>query len=243
MNAYFFRPSIFFVLSFFLWSCAGKEDQNDSEPKVPNQNSADTAQSNPAPPIKTSPSNKRYTKTTEGFFLKHFDNVGTRESCRDFGQSLARGGQPDLKSKKWVEKLRAEGITYIVDLRNEAGTEEEEATLKEGLGYLWIPIRTDGTAQRSSMNYKIRYLGQNTVTKSADPVTATLEIIYAIQSLTQKGHRVYIHCARGEDRTGIILGLLRKCDSWYSEFKGYGGSYYNSLKWLFENVKKSGKPY
>ena len=100
-----------------------------------------------------------------------------------------------------------------------------------------LPLITSVTEQPSDLIVKIRYLGQSTVTKLVDPVSGSIEILRIVKELTQKGHRVYIHCARGEDRTGVIVGLLRKCESWKSEFKTYGGSYYSSLKWLFEKVE------
>ena len=60
---------------------------------------------------------------------------------------------------------------------------------------------------------------------------------------------IYLHCMRGEDRTGLMVALLRNCqqnsqdkkpnNSWKSEFSEYGGAMYKPLQKLMTDVNKS----
>ena len=53
-----------------------------------------------------------------------------------------------------------------------------------------------------------------------------------------KGERVYVHCQRGEDRTGTFIRLLRACgEASRQEYRVYGGSKYAALDSLYEALK------
>ena len=56
----------------------------------------------------------------------------------------------------------------------------------------------------------------------------------------QSGNGIYLHCQRGEDRTGLMIALLRECQesSWKSEFIDYGGVMYKPLLKLMMDVDK-----
>jgi hypothetical protein len=184
-----------------------------------------------------------YGKKIPGFYLGHFDGIGLLAGCRDYDRRLYRGGRPDLAGKAWVQLIKKEGIDYILDLRSEATRSSEEAAIREGLGYIHIPLVTGGRVQPAKMTIKVRHLGQSTLVREMDPVDATISILQLVDQLSAKGHRIYIHCARGEDRTGTIVSLLRKCNNARAEFRRYGGSDYASLTWLKSRVEARSTEY
>jgi hypothetical protein len=172
-----------------------------------------------------------YGKKIPGFYLGHFDGIGLLAGCRDYDRRLYRGGRPDLAGKAWVQLIKKEGIDYILDLRSEATRSSEEAAIREGLGYIHIPLVTGGRVQPAKMTIKVRHLGQSTLVREMDPVDATISILQLV------------HCARGEDRTGTIVSLLRKCNNARAEFRRYGGSDYASLTWLKSRVEARSTEY
>ena len=56
----------------------------------------------------------------------------------------------------------------------------------------------------------------------------------------QNGEGIYLHCQRGEDRTGLMIALLRECSgtAWNTEFNSYGGVMYKPLQQLMNDVNK-----
>jgi hypothetical protein len=177
-----------------------------------------------------------YDNHANGFYLSHFDAVGARTGCAAYNLRLSRGGQPKLDGHAWREKFKDEKIDYVLDLRSEASSGEETAVRAQGWGYILLPLKTSGTRQPAQLRLRIAEPGQEVHQQLLDPVEATLEVLRKVDTLTREGHRVYIHCQRGEDRTGTFLGLLRKCTDWRTEFRRYGGSVYPSLTWLFNEV-------
>jgi|GEM_PF-1601534 len=190
----------------------------------------------PPPPPDATSSQGRYAEKAEGFYLGHFDGVGTLETCRHFGDFLTRGGEPQLKSEAWRTRWDTERVEYVLDLRAEGGGNEEKAVVATGRGYIRLPLTLVGGRQPKSLRLREVYPGEAPRTRNLDPVDATVEVLRTVARLAQSGRRVFIHCKRGEDRTGIFVALLRKCSSWRSEFRAYGGDEYPALKWLYERV-------
>jgi protein tyrosine/serine phosphatase len=73
-------------------------------------------------------------------------------------------------------------------------------------------------------------------------VQATLYVLSLMEKVVseQSENGIYLHCQRGEDRTGLMMALLRECTStaWKSEFNEYGGVMYKPLQALMDEVSK-----
>lgn len=157
-----------------------------------------------------------YNKKTEGFYLKHFAEVQEYEigKCQNFDGRLFRGGSPDLKDTKWINKLKEAKIEMVIDLRSEAINIDTEKKIVEnaGMQYIIVPLSTTKNSQ----------LVKDLFLKTVEDVrTSKL--------------RTFIHCQRGEDRTGVFIASLRDCPYWKKEFKDYGGVLYPALAKIIEN--------
>jgi protein tyrosine phosphatase (PTP) superfamily phosphohydrolase (DUF442 family) len=109
------------------------------------------------------------------------------------------GGKP---SEEGLYKLKAKGVTTVINLRKTKRSIESEKLLCEklGIGYLSLPIAHDGPtkAQVDALLKEARLAkaSYNPETKKAM-------------------HAVYVHCSFGEDRTGCLIGIYRMVeDGW-----------------------------
>lgn len=113
---------------------------------------------------------------------------------------VVRGSAPridEIRGTTGVHCLASQGITLIIDLRGrgEGRSREEEAQARSfGIEYVKIPMNTGYTARQVREN-----------------LTA---VHYGLQYLTDHLQRnpqgnVYVHCAHGEDRTGLFIGAYR----------------------------------
>lgn len=160
--------------------------------------------------------NAGYENNVDGFYLKHFAKVKDNmpSNCSIFNGRIYRGGEPDLKSDKWIEKLKSEGIESVIDLRHEAsGKDTERKTAeKNGIKYTIIPL---------SNIKNPRWLK---------------DLLYqTVVNVKNFNDKTYIHCQRGEDRTGAFIALLRDCPQWKKEFKDFGGVLYPALYNIMHN--------
>jgi len=109
---------------------------------------------------------------------------------------LAVGGRPGPGKPKL---LKEEGTTTIVTLlkTTEKGVEELGEIIKaEGINWIWFPF----SAGKSDLVFEEKLM------KSVNGLFS--EVI----KLLENGEKVFIHCAAGIHRTGIITsGLLRRC--------------------------------
>ena len=93
---------------------------------------------------------------------------------------LCRGAQP---SESAFAKLKALGITIVVNLRHESGPIARERPLVENLGmrYVSIPWRGYDDPKTEQVAQFLRLLRDN------------------------PGRRVFVHCQRGAERTGVMV--------------------------------------
>ncbi len=184
-----------------------------------------------------------YDNKADGFFLGHFDSIGELRGCRNFDSTLYRGGRPELDSRAWLDRFLNEKIDYVIDLRSEANQRAEDTIVNAGLGYIHLPLYTGGTTQPTPSELKIHFPGEDVQIIKKDIVDLTIDLLNLTDQLSQDGHKIYIHCARGEDRSGIFIALLRKCAAWNPEFRRYGGVEYDPLKWLRLRVQARSNEY
>jgi hypothetical protein len=203
-----------------------------------------------------------YTQKVPGFFLNHFAQMKDLKDplCNQFMNKLYRGGQPTFDgSNQWLQKIQEKQIKMVFDLREEKGNaaKERDTLLKNGIAYVNLPLRTSGSSQLEQMTVEVALppteegAAPSISKKTMKNVDATLYVLSlmegAIMEPSNKG--IYLHCMRGEDRTGLMIALLRNCQqnsqdkkantSWKSEFSEYGGSMYKPLQKLMTDVNKS----
>lgn len=139
---------------------------------------------------------------------------------------LFRGAQPRLASLSELKKL---GITTIVDLRSEfAHTREQERAQAEALGIRFVSIPVAGFSTPTSS----QLAGFFTLLRQSPP------------------QKVFVHCALGDDRTGVFIAAYRiafdhwSADQAYSEMLAFGfnqswhhsmSSFVNSLPALLQS--------
>jgi len=193
-----------------------------------------------------------YKKDTEGFFLKHYAKPKdlTDTSCRQFQGMLYRGGQPVFDgTDTWINKLKASKIKVVYDLRSETKNAvlERDILLKNGISYIKLPLSTSGNTQPENFLLEIATPGANgmdpVITKTTmNNVDATIKVLNMMEEnlSSQNGEGIYLHCQRGEDRTGTMVALLRECQggNWKTEFNSYGGVLYKPLEKLMKDVQK-----
>jgi len=173
-----------------------------------------------------------------GFYLGHFDRSPDLAGyLGKFNGNLYRGGQPNIKmAKVWLDKLKLNNIKLVVDLRNEAeGLVEEQKGLKASqISYILLPWRTEDADQSPVMRVIKNLFDNGNYTSSVenlDKISASLEVIKIAKEYLARGDHIYVHCQRGEDRSGTFISLLRDLDDdWEKEFNNYGGTLYPSLK-------------
>lgn len=127
---------------------------------------------------------------------------------RNFGtvnQNLFRGGTPTDEA---LLELKALGVSLVIDLREDSKgrLREKEQVEQLGMHYAHIPMRA-----------------------MAAPRQAEIEQALALL-LREQSAKIYLHCWRGKDRTGLVVACYRiQHDGWDSrralaEAKEYGMS-------------------
>jgi len=126
---------------------------------------------------------------------------------------LFRGAQPHLANLPELKRL---GITTIVDLRSEfTHLREQERVQAESLGIHFVSIPVGGFS---------------------NPSSAQLAQFFAVLRQSPQ-QRVFVHCALGDDRTGVFIAAYRiaferwSADQAYSEmlFFGFNRSWHHSM--------------
>ena len=106
---------------------------------------------------------------------------------------LFRGGQPDSAG---YDELKGLGISYVVDLRNHGRDADRERHEVESRGMHYVGIPSSGTRG------------------------PTLEQIAGFLLLVRghPGQKVFVHCHRGADRTGVMVAAYRiSAQHWTAE--------------------------
>ena len=126
---------------------------------------------------------------------------------------LFRGGQP---SREGFAILKEKGIGIVIDMRNRGKSAARERKLVEGLGlqYVSLPWKAGGF-----------------------PAAQDVQRFFAVMD-ENPGKKVFVHCRRGSERTGYMIGLYRVTREGWSakdaademEKYGFRGLFYPHLK-------------
>jgi tyrosine-protein phosphatase SIW14 len=154
------------------------------------------------------------------------------ERFRQVDQRLYRGAQPDAAGFEFLQKM---GVRTVINLRLKADAVKlDEQRMVEGLGmrYVNIPVEDGNFFTRS-----------RTI-----PDDAIREFFQTFDTAGPGG--VFVHCHRGADRTGALVGFYRIArHGWdgaraYAEAKEIGmRSWYRGLKSQVEAFAQKASAY
>jgi hypothetical protein len=140
-----------------------------------------------------------------GFSYDHFAAIapvlGSKSSAP---LQVFRGGAP---TQPGVECLRSMGVSTIIDVRSdgEVSPQKEPSWAKgAGIQYLRFPMATDSSVPSASCKKR----GLNATQCNAESVDGAIHFLGQAES-GNPGEKIYIHCARGEDRSGLVVGAYR----------------------------------
>ena len=133
--------------------------------------------------------------------LHNFDRVS---------QKLYRGGQPQLSSSSTeaskqdgITLLRAMGVTDLIDLREpspERTARERARCASENISYHAVPL--------PSLDLGLPIFNGN----FAEHLHDVAQVVALIKQLEDSSRVIYVHCAKGADRTGVVVAMLRLLD-------------------------------
>ena len=105
-------------------------------------------------------------------------------------ERLYRGAEP---KKEGIAELKALGIKTVVDIGNGSEDSKEERSWVEGAGMKYVNIHL-----------------HNWLKSKPEDVDAILKEVESVDN-----QPVFLHCKRGKDRTGTVVGVYRlKNDGW-----------------------------
>ena len=148
--------------------------------------------------------------------------LGVRGVCEDTAQpekvlprfhevapGIYRGGQP---TRVGFDLLKQRGVRTIINLRRE----KDEKELVEGLGlkYVYIPLDTRDEVSANAI--------KTFLTTVSDPASQP----------------VFVHCHRGADRTGLMVGLYRIAQQGWSAQQAYDEARGVGMRWWYRGLKR-----
>jgi protein tyrosine/serine phosphatase len=131
------------------------------------------------------------------------------------GPNFYRGGQP---TEKGFQELQEFGIRTVINLR----VDDSERKIIESLGmtYVHIPI------------------SMPSLTRPWKKVSeADLAAFFAaLEAFADQP--VFVHCHRGADRTGVMVGLYRIIHDHWDGASAYDEARRNGMRWWLQGFKK-----
>jgi protein tyrosine/serine phosphatase len=126
-------------------------------------------------------------------------------------EGFFRGGQPD---KTGFEYLKKQGIKTVINLRDESN-EEEPVVKGLGMNYVHLPMSvTIGTK-----------ISQNDITEYFKVIS------------NPDNYPIYIHCRRGADRTGVMVGFYRIAVQGWDGKKAHDEARKIGMRWWYTGLK------
>ena len=139
------------------------------------------------------------------FGRRHHAVVGVLASCAAGAAHdgrILRGGVPSVAG---LACLKSEGVTAVIDLRTEGEAAGQRQRVEAaGMSYLPFPMVTAGARGPRAC----RTTGRPAAACNALALEEALAALAAALAASPRA-KVYVHCARGEDRTGLLIAALR----------------------------------
>ena len=123
-------------------------------------------------------------------------------------ESLFRGGQP---TEAGFRLLKQKGIKTVVNLREE----NDEKTLVEKLGMTYVHLPSNAW----------------------DPIPAAAIQTFFDVINDPSNHPVFVHCERGADRTGAMVGLFRIAFQGWDGKRAYQEARARGMRWWYRDLK------
>jgi tyrosine-protein phosphatase SIW14 len=126
---------------------------------------------------------------------------------RIVNEKVLRGAQP---TEAGFRSLKAAGVKTILNLRQPGDHTEAEKKLVEKLGMKYVSIPMKGLH-----------------TPTEDQISKAMKVLH-----DEEAGPVFVHCKKGKDRTGVVIGAYRmKHDGWNAkkavqEARGIGMSWF-----------------
>ncbi len=127
---------------------------------------------------------------------------------RQVTAELFRGGQP---APEGFGFLKWRGIKTVINLREEH--DERESVEKLGMNYVYIPLDAWDRVPEQAIKRFFNVVN--------DPASQP----------------VFVHCRRGADRTGFMIGLYRIAEQGWSAQQAYREARAMGLRWWYRGVK------
>ncbi len=122
---------------------------------------------------------------------------------------IYRGGQPKPGG---FDLLKQKGIKTIINLRDEH--DEKQQVEAMGFKYVYLPM------------------------DARDKISAS-DIAIFLKTVTDPAHQpVFIHCRRGADRTGFMVGLYRVAMQGWSAEKAYREAREIGMRWWYRGLRR-----
>jgi protein tyrosine phosphatase (PTP) superfamily phosphohydrolase (DUF442 family) len=133
---------------------------------------------------------------------------------------LYRGAQPDAEGFRYLQRL---GVRTVINLRLEADavrTDERRIVESLGMRYVHLPIKDGGFFSGS------RRIPEETVTAFLDLVK------------TAAPGPMFVHCRRGADRTGALVGFYRISQHGWSSAQAHAEARKVGMRWWYSGMKR-----
>jgi protein tyrosine/serine phosphatase len=121
-----------------------------------------------------------------------------------------RGGQPN---KSGFEYLKKQGVRTIINFTD--GKDEEAIVKKLGMNYVHIPLSVSVTARI--------------------PESAIHQYFEVLNN--PENYPIFIHCRRGADRTGAMVGFYRIAAQGWDGQKAYQEARNVGMRWWYVGLK------
>ncbi|MBI4456708.1 MAG: tyrosine-protein phosphatase [Acidobacteria bacterium] len=123
-------------------------------------------------------------------------------------QDFYRGGQP---SQVGFHLLKEKGVKTVINLRPEG--DEEKAVQELGMQYVHIPLSSLKRVPDGAIQAFLQVVG--------DPAN----------------YPIFVHCRRGADRTGMMVGIYRIAFQGWDGRQAYEEARKIGMRWWYQGFK------
>jgi tyrosine-protein phosphatase SIW14 len=128
---------------------------------------------------------------------------------RQVAPGIYRGGQPKERGYEW---LKQHGVKTIINLRSERDERRQVESL--GLHYVYLPMDARDEISPDAI--------QNFLSIISDPARQP----------------VFVHCQRGADRTGFMVGVFRIAKQGWTPEQAYDEARDIGMRWWYRGLKR-----
>lgn len=145
------------------------------------------------------------------FFIVHAEEGSQASELPRFHKvtaGLYRGGQPGEDGFRLLKEM---GVRTVINFRSE--TEEKAIVETLGMKYVHIPLNAWKRVPEDSIRTFLQILGD----RANEPV--------------------FVHCRRGADRTGIMVGIYRVAFQGWDARRAYKEARTIGMRWWYRGLK------